>query len=91
MEIMDHAKPCTSCFYGSPLGSDVFFNEALMIDAYEPFALYHLARLRAVQGYPEKARGSLQRLRDVDGAADMAAELAGLLGEEAQRQRTPDD
>ncbi len=31
-----------------------FFNEALMLDAYEPFALYHLAQLRAVQGYPRR-------------------------------------
>ena len=61
--------------------SSQFFNEALMLDAYEPFALYHLARLRAVQGYPEKARGYLQRFRDVDGAADLAAELARLFGE----------
>ena len=61
-----------------------FFNEALMLDAHEPFALYHLARLRAVQGHPEKARGYLQRLHEVDGAADLAAELARLLGEQAE-------
>jgi tetratricopeptide (TPR) repeat protein len=58
-----------------------YFNEALMLDAYEPFALFHMARLRWVQGYAERARGYMQRLREVDGAADLAEELACLLGE----------
>jgi serine/threonine-protein kinase len=57
-----------------------FFNEALMLDAFEPFALFHMARVRWVQGYAERARTYLQRLREVDGAADLAEELARLLG-----------
>jgi hypothetical protein len=52
-----------------------------MLDAYEPFALFHLARLRWVQGYPERARAYLERLGEVEGAADLAEELARLLGE----------
>jgi hypothetical protein len=58
-----------------------YFNEALMLDADGPFALFHMARLRWVQGYPDRARGYLQRLREVDGAADLAEELGRLLGE----------
>ena len=55
-----------------------------MLDAYEPFALYHLARLRAVLGHPDKARGYLRRLRESVGAADLAGELPRLLGEQEE-------
>jgi len=51
-----------------------------MLDAFEPVALFHMARLRWVQGHEERARGYLQRLRAVEGACDLADELARLLG-----------
>lgn len=57
-----------------------YFNEALMLDQYEPVALFHLARIRYVEGRPERANQYLDRLLQVEGAADQARELAHLLG-----------
>ena len=57
-----------------------YFNEALMLDAYEPTALYHMARMRAIQGRKDRAFAYLERLDSVQGAEDQAEELARLLG-----------
>ncbi len=42
-----------------------YFNEALMIDEFEPTALYHMARLKAVQGRNDLARKYYERLKQV--------------------------
>lgn len=57
-----------------------YFNEALMLDAYEPTALFQLARMRAIQGREDKAFTYLERLESVQGAEEQAEELARLLG-----------
>jgi serine/threonine-protein kinase len=57
-----------------------YFNEALMLDEYEPHALFHLARLQWIRGRPDRAMVYLQRLREVDEATELADELASLLG-----------
>lgn len=59
-----------------------FFNEALMLDEFEPTALFQMARVRAIQGNRERAELYLQRLHEVEGAGDLAQELARLLGRE---------
>ncbi|MCI0390290.1 MAG: serine/threonine-protein kinase [Acidobacteria bacterium] len=58
-----------------------YFNEALMLDEYEPHALFHLARIRWLQGRPDRAMIYLHRLREVEGATELADELTRLLGE----------
>ena len=58
----------------------VYFNEALMLDQFEPTALFHLARIRAIQGNIAKAFEYLERLKNVEGADDQANELARILG-----------
>ena len=57
-----------------------YFNEALMLDEYEPTALFQMARIRAIQGNKERAERYLDRLEQVEGAGDQARELAQLLG-----------
>jgi predicted Zn-dependent protease len=57
-----------------------YFNETLMLDQYEPTALFHLARIRAIQGNVDRAMVYLQRLQTIEGAEDQARELARLLG-----------
>ena len=57
-----------------------YFNEALMLDQYEPVALFHMARIRAIQGRHDKAAQYLERLRSVEGAEREAEELSRLLG-----------
>ncbi len=57
-----------------------YFNEALMLDEHDAFTLYHLARLRALQGRPDLAERYYERLLGVDEATDLAAELGRLLG-----------
>jgi Flp pilus assembly protein TadD len=59
-----------------------YFNEALMLDEFEPTALFHMARVRAIQGHRERAERYLQRLQQVEGAEDLAHDLARLLGRE---------
>jgi serine/threonine protein kinase len=63
-----------------PVQACAYFNEALMLDQFEPTALFHLARIRAIQGNTAKAFECLERLRDVEGADDQANELARYLG-----------
>jgi len=60
-----------------------YFNEALMLDPCDAFTLYHLARLRALQGRPDLAEKYYQRLLEVDDAADLADDLGRLLGSTA--------
>ena len=57
-----------------------YYNEALMLDEHEPIALFHLARIRAIQGHRETALRYLARLRKVEGAESDACALAKLLG-----------
>ena len=57
-----------------------YLNEALMLDSQDAFTLYHLARLRALEGRPDLAERYYDRLLQVDDAADLAAELGRLLG-----------
>jgi serine/threonine-protein kinase len=57
-----------------------YFNEALMLDEYEPTALFQMARIRAIQGNKERAERYLHRLEQIEGAGDQARELARLLG-----------
>jgi serine/threonine protein kinase len=56
-----------------------FYNEALMLDQYEPTALFQLGRLRAIQGRMEKADECLDRLQQVEGAEDQASDLMRLM------------
>jgi serine/threonine-protein kinase len=56
-----------------------YFNESLMLDAFEPVALYHLARIRAIQGATGKANTYLARLQQVEGADKEALELEQML------------
>ncbi|MEW8552664.1 MAG: protein kinase [Candidatus Thiodiazotropha sp.] len=58
-----------------------YFNEALMLDQYEPVALFHMARIRAIQGRHDKAAQYLERLRSIEGAEREAEELSRLLGQ----------
>lgn len=63
-----------------------YFNEALMLDQFEPIALFNLARIRAIQGRLERALAFLERLEQVEGAQDQANELARLLGRVQKRE-----
>ncbi len=67
-----------------------YFNEALMLDEYEPTALFQMARVRAIQGNTERAERYLQRLLEVEGAEESARELALLLGRARDEEKTID-
>jgi serine/threonine-protein kinase len=56
-----------------------YYNEALMLDQYEPTALFHLGRIRAIQGRMEKANECLNRLRQIEGAEEEANSLTRLM------------
>lgn len=56
-----------------------YYNEALMMDLYEPTALLQLGRLRAIQGRMDKADECLNRLRQIEGAEDEAGTLVRLM------------
>jgi tetratricopeptide (TPR) repeat protein len=60
-----------------------YFNEALMLDPHDAFALFHLARLHALKGRPDLAENYYLRLLEVDDAEDLAVELGLLLGKAA--------
>lgn len=64
-----------------------YFNEALMLDAFEPQALYHMARLRAIEGDLDRAEKYLERLRQVDETESQVKELERLLYGPGGRQR----
>lgn len=57
-----------------------YFNEALMLDEYEPIALFHLARIRYLRGSMDLAFEYLDRLGRIEGAEDLFKELGRLLG-----------
>lgn len=57
-----------------------FFNEALMIDEFEPTALYHMARLKAIQGRNDLARKYYERLKEVSGQELNIQDLEQILG-----------
>lgn len=57
-----------------------YFNEALMLDEYEPIALFHLARIRYLRGNMDRAFEYLDRLGRIEGAEDLCRELGRLLG-----------
>lgn len=57
-----------------------YFNEALMIDEFEPTALYHMARLKAVQGRNDLARKYYQRLKEIPGQEMNIQDLQQVLG-----------
>lgn len=63
-----------------------YFNEALMLDEFEPTALYHLGHIRAVQRRYDKAYVYLQRLEQVEGAENQAKKLAEMLGKETLKR-----
>ncbi len=57
-----------------------YFNEALMLDAFEPTALFHMARLKAIQGRTDLARKYYDRLKDVPGQELNIQDLEHILG-----------
>jgi tetratricopeptide (TPR) repeat protein len=67
-----------------------YFNEALMLDEYEPTALFQMARVRAIQGNKERAERYLERLLEVEGAEESARELALLLGRARDEEKATD-
>ena len=56
-----------------------YFNEALMLDQFEPVALAQLAEIRAIQGRYDKALAYLERLEQVEGAETDARRVRGML------------
>jgi serine/threonine-protein kinase len=56
-----------------------YFNEALMRDACEPYALFHLARIRWLEGRPDLSQSYLSRLGQIDGAEDLYQQLFRLM------------
>lgn len=59
-----------------------YFNEALMLDQYEPVALYQLAEIRAIQGRMDKAEQYLARLEQVQGAEEEVVQLRRKIGKQ---------
>jgi tetratricopeptide (TPR) repeat protein len=57
-----------------------YFNEALMLDQYEPVALSQMAEIRAIQGRMDKAKQYLARLEQVEGTDDELRRLRRKLG-----------
>lgn len=53
-----------------------YFNEALMMDQYEPTALYYLGEISAIQQQNKRAEEYLRRLQSVEGAEEEARRLA---------------
>ena len=60
--------------------AEQYFNEALMLDQYEPTALYHLAILCFIDGFPTRAKRYYGRLCQIDGHDAKARDLASKLG-----------
>jgi len=68
-----------------------YFGEALMLDEFEPVALFHMARLRAIEGRTDRAMGYLERLHRIDGAEQETAEIERLFGFGPARPSAPAD
>lgn len=60
--------------------AEQFFNEALMLDQHEPTALYHLAILCFIDGFPARAERYYGRLCQIEGHEAKARDLAAKLG-----------
>ena len=60
--------------------AEQYFNEALMLDEFEPTALYHLAILKYIDGQPTRAQRYYDRLQQIDGQEAKARDLASKLG-----------
>jgi eukaryotic-like serine/threonine-protein kinase len=60
--------------------AEQYFNEALILDEFEPTALYHLAILRYIGGMPDRARRYFDRLSQVEGQEAQVRDLAMKLG-----------
>ena len=58
------------------------FNEALMLDEFEPTVLYHLGHIRVFQRRYDIAYVYFQRLEQVEGVENQAKKLAEMLGKE---------
>ena len=56
-----------------------YFNEALMRDACEPYSLYHLARIRWLEGRPDLSERYLARLGEIDGAENLYRQLNSMI------------
>jgi eukaryotic-like serine/threonine-protein kinase len=57
-----------------------YFNEALMMDEFDPTALYHMAILRGIDGRRDRAIFYYQRLSCIEGEEWRARDLARKLG-----------
>jgi serine/threonine protein kinase len=60
--------------------AEQYFNEALMLDEFEPTALYHLAILKFIDGQATRAERYYGRLRQIEGQEAKARDLASKLG-----------
>jgi len=61
--------------------AEQYFDEALMLDQFEPTALYHLAILKYIDGLPTHAQRYYERLRQIEGQEVKARDLAMKLGQ----------
>jgi tetratricopeptide (TPR) repeat protein len=64
--------------------AEQYFNEALMLDEFQPTALYHLALLRGIDGRMDRARLYYQRLCRLEGQEARTRQLATMLGLQAR-------
>ncbi len=60
--------------------AEQYFNEALMLDEHEPTALYHLAILCFIDGFPGRAERYHRRLCGIEGQEAKARDLAKKMG-----------
>lgn len=60
--------------------AEQYFNEALILDEFEPTALYHLAILRYIGGMHDRARRYFNRLCQVEGQEARVRDLGRQLG-----------
>jgi hypothetical protein len=71
---------CTHLQAGNVKQAEQYFNEALILDEFEPTALYHLAILRYIGGIHDRAARYYDRLCRVEGQEVRAQDLGGKLG-----------
>jgi tetratricopeptide (TPR) repeat protein len=64
-----------------------YFNEGLMLDPHDAYALFYLAKVHALKGRPDLAENYYRRLLEVDDSEDLAAELARTLGKTKQESK----
>jgi tetratricopeptide (TPR) repeat protein len=68
--------------------AEQYFNEALILDEFEPTALYHLAILRYIGGMPDRARRYFKRLCQIEGQEAQVRDLGRKLGFAASSNRS---